>query len=333
MPEFISISPWFVSMLLLMIGLLAGILIYNSLSGQRLIKEVWDFRRLKKYSLNYWGQFWVSNSKESDIVVCLTTIPSRLPYLSKTLKSLMAQTYKAKQIRLHLPTRSKREQKPYEIPEELLQLQSLKIIRCEDYGPATKLLPALNDFKSDEKLLIVDDDYIYPEDLIENFYNLSGQYPDIAITSSGWVVPNDLTDRHSTWHESFNLLPPTPLKCTRVKEPQEIDILRGCGGYLVRPEFFNLTEIFDYSNAPEAAFFVDDVWISAHCTVPKFTFPAKQFGSKLWHQNSVFDQSALGLINQNGEPNTWNNTITIRHFSGRWLFQKKPSPLTKSKPA
>lgn len=281
------------------------------------------FRRLNKHSLKYWDQYWKSNSEEVDIVVCLTTIPSRLPYLANTLKSLLAQTKKAKRIRLHLPDFSKREQKTYEIPEELLQLNSLDIVRCEDFGPATKLLPALKDFKANERLLIVDDDYIYPEDLIKDFDHWSVQYPDLAIASSGWVVPNDLTDRHSTWWELLNQLPPTPLKCSTIKRSCEIDVLRGCSGFLVRPRFFDPVEIFDYSKAPKAAYFVDDIWISAHCKAPKYTFPAKQFCFKPINHHSIFKKTALGSINQNGEPETWNNTITIRHFSDRWLFQKK----------
>jgi len=57
--------------------------------------------------------------------------------------------------------------------------------------------------------------------------------------------------------------PPAPVRATRLRTPYEVDVLQGMSGYLVRPEFFDLRALCDYSAAPEAVFFVDDVWISA----------------------------------------------------------------------
>ncbi len=76
-------------------------------------------------------------------MVSLTSLPSRLPYIATTLKSLLRQERLPKRIRLNLPAFSKREQTAYVIPDWLKNLQSVEIVSCEDYGPATKLIPSL----------------------------------------------------------------------------------------------------------------------------------------------------------------------------------------------
>ncbi len=293
---------------------------YNFLDGRRLIRDMLDRVRLSRGSLWAWDNYWRQNPNEADIIVCLTTIPSRLPYIEQTLKSLLYQSRRPQRIRLHLPAFSHREQRPYIIPDWLKTLQSIEIVHCEDYGPVTKLIPALQSLEPDQKILIVDDDMIYPPTLIEHFFRCSNKYPHIAVGSSGWIVPTDLTHRPITLWDNIRQLPPVSTRATRLKKGRQIDILEGYSGYLVKPKFFRFEEIIDYSNAPEAAFFVDDVWISAHCTAPKYVFPAKRFCFYRWQHHSFFKDTSLSLIND-GDPENRNNTIMIRHFKDRWLLQ------------
>ncbi len=308
--------------LVIIIGLTIYIKIYNFLDGRHLMQDILDRIRLSQRSLKDWDDYWEKNSNEADIIVCLTTIPSRLPHIELTLKSLLNQSRRPRRIRLHIPIFSRREQRPYIIPDWLKTLQSVEIVRCEDYGPATKLIPALSSLKPNQKILIVDDDMVYPPTLIDHFFQWSNKYPHIAIGSSGWIVPADLTDRPSTLWDNINLLPPVHIRGTRLKKERQIDILLGGSGYLVEPGFFKFEEIIDYSSAPEAAFFVDDVWISAHCTAPKYVFPAKRFCSHRWQNKRFFVETSLGLINRgDGNPENRNNTIMIRYFKDRWLLQ------------
>jgi hypothetical protein len=82
----------------------------------------------------------------SSVVVSLTTIPSRVDQTRDTLLSLLQQTRPPDAILLALPTVSDREGgKPYVIPRWLLDLRPVVQIldTPHDYGPATKLIPAV----------------------------------------------------------------------------------------------------------------------------------------------------------------------------------------------
>ncbi len=130
----------------------------------------------------------------------------------------------------------------------------------------------------DQKIVVVDDDRIYPANLIADLEAAADRLGDAAVGFSGWVVPADLTDRPTTLLTNIAMTPPVPIRARRLRSFRPVDMLQGLSGYLVRPRFFDLAELTDYSNAPEAAFFVDDVWISALCKVPKYVVPAPRAG-------------------------------------------------------
>jgi hypothetical protein len=99
-----------------------------------------------------------------------------------------------------------------------------------------------------------------------------------------------------------------------------IDIMQGFSGYLVRPRFFDAEVLTTHAQAPPAAFFVDDVWFSAHCRVPKVVHPARRFCFDRWHGYRAFKANSLGVLNRGGGDITQrNNTLMIRHFAERWL--------------
>jgi hypothetical protein len=88
----------------------------------------------------------------------------------------------------------------------------------------------------------------------------------------------------------------------------------------VRPGFFDVKRLTDYSGAPEAAFFVDDVWISGHCLARKYVIPAERFNYEPKRNARYFKSTSVALINRgDGTPESRNNTIVIRHLKHAWL--------------
>src|SRR5688572_18914575 len=73
-------------------------------------------------------------------VVTLTTTPTRINKIRPTLESLVNQTRVPNAIYLNVPYHLKRTGEPYVIPEWLKELPEVTVVRCEDYGPATKLI-------------------------------------------------------------------------------------------------------------------------------------------------------------------------------------------------
>ena len=193
------------------------------------------------------------------------------------------------------------------------------ICRCDDYGPATKLIPALAAAAPDARLLVVDDDRIYHPYFVEQMQALSDRHPDAAIASSGWNAPADLVDRPSTLMATLRRRAPAPIKCTRVAETVDVDVVQGLGGYVVRPRFFDAAAVADYSRAPDAAFYVDDVWISAHCRARKVIGRGRRTNFESFADRRFYKRSSVALVNRGtGTLESRNNTIMLRFFADRW---------------
>lgn len=304
-------------------ALAAGVKTYDHLSGRNLLLDALDRFRLATRSLEEGDNHWASNIRRSDIVVCLTTTPARIGWLEGTLKTLLLQSCSPARIRLHLPAWSKREERAYEIPAFLEKLRAVQVVRCHEWGPATKLIPALAEFPPQQRLLVVDDDMLYPADLVANFHAWSEANPHLAIASSGWIVPADLTDRPTTLWGNLRQAPPVPLKSTRIREPRRVDVFQGYSGYLVRPSFFDHAEVTDYTHAPPEAFWVDDVWLSGHCKVRRVVFPARRYCFEQVRLEARFKHTGLGRINRgDGTPEMRNNTIVIRALRDRWMVSR-----------
>jgi hypothetical protein len=118
------------------------------------------------------------NDKNSRKIInlCITTIPERLEKLPNVLNFYIYQTLPPDNIYLLIPYFSIRGNKKYLIPNSLLEYTKknpiIKILRCEDYGPGTKLLGYLEHFKDNDKKIIIvaDDDRVIQKDFIEILY-------------------------------------------------------------------------------------------------------------------------------------------------------------------
>ena len=188
----------------------------------------------------------VKSKMGTKVVVSLTTIPDRINKLIPTLSSIYNQTVRVDEIRLNIPYVSRRGKK-YEIPTYLKLCKYIKVKRvAKDLGPSTKLLPTVRDEEKDTRIIVIDDDQIYGsyfiEKLVETFEEKKGK---VAVTNYGAKIKASSWDRVRTYGYGGGY----------------VDILFGCGGYILAPKMLP-KEVFDYSLAPESAIYVDDNWIS-----------------------------------------------------------------------
>ena len=266
----------------------------------------------------------VAASERSDVIVGLTTIPSRLPFLQPTLKSLLLQNTPPGRILLHLPEHSRREQVEYSLPEELEGLEVIRIVRCPDWGPATKILPALIDSDPNQRIVAVDDDRIYRPTLIEDLLEASEQHPEAAVGCFGVIVPLDRVDRRKglvgRTIDGLRYGRGVSLRGSRLRHPLPVDILHGYGGVMVRPSFFDLDGLAGLEGAPEAAWLEDDTWFAAHCRVPKLIVPSRPGSFPRYFGGLVYRSNRLGAHNRGGvDPERRNTTVLMRMFSDRWM--------------
>ena len=302
---------------------IVALAVYERFAGEHpvadLLYDIW----LRRQDLAALDRAAAESRRRADVVVTLTTLPSRIDRIDLTLKSLLRQSVSPTIIRLNVPRVSRREGTPYTIPDRLRTLRCVTIVDCDDYGPATKLIPALLDAAADDRLLVVDDDRIYRPSFVEQMTDRSDRHPDVAVAASGWDAPADLIDRPSTLAATLAGRAPAPIKCTRVIGARDVDVMQGLAGYLVKPRFFDRDAIADYGHAPEAAFFVDDVWISAHCQAPKVVFHGRRTNFGSIADARFYKRSSVALVNRgNGSFESRNNTIVLRYFADRWRVSK-----------
>lgn len=103
-----------------------------------------------------------------DFIVSLTAIPPRFNELMPTLLSLKAQKHvNIREIRLDLPKSYRRF--PFDPATDLPDLPDWVTLHLhdQDYGPATKILPAAQAYAGQDVLLFFcDDDQQYEPDLL-----------------------------------------------------------------------------------------------------------------------------------------------------------------------
>ena len=79
---------------------------------------------------------------------------------------------------------------------------------CEDLGPGQKLIPALRDFPK-SNIIAVDDDVIYPKDLIKRLVSYSKNFPKNIIAGRAHNVTLDKNfkpRKYKDWNQKFKCL-------------------------------------------------------------------------------------------------------------------------------
>jgi hypothetical protein len=168
--------------------------------------------------------------------VSLTSIPPRFETLEKTIRSINSQIKKPQKIFLNIPLKYKRyPDSKYDISRLEIIFENLKIIRCKDYGPGTKLLGSLEYLMDYDYVVLIDDDHIYNKDML-NIFNKEAL--------------KDLDKAYSF--------------C--VYNVEDCKVGQGADGFMINTDF--LKEILDFFNKfvlnNKKLFLNDDLWISIY---------------------------------------------------------------------
>jgi hypothetical protein len=198
---------------------------------------------------------------KNKVVISLTTIPSRISSLYKTIYSLLDQTYRVDEIVLNIPYISTKGV-TYDIPNWIkicITYPFIRLHRCDDIGPITKLVPTIDYYKDQNvTIIVVDDDTIYKEDLVSKLVYHYQKYK-CAISSTGYKF--------------FNINGPERIY-NNIANMKHVDVLMGYNGYIVHTSFFKKDwNLFRQSNP--LFFYVDDDCISIYLnqqSIPIYSF-------------------------------------------------------------
>jgi hypothetical protein len=242
------------------------------------------------------------------VIASLTTVPDRIDNLEPTIQSLLNQTRPPDEIVLAIPEFSTREQRSYVVPEYLLRLPRVRILHCgKDWGPATKFIPVVQEElaagRGASLIMVVDDDRIYPRDALETYLYYCARLPDAALCFRGAAMP-----RSFDWRDA------RMIRARELRQPQIAAVMTGCGSYLIQPRFFD-ESLWNYSNAPNGAFYMDDIWISGWLGrggVKRYVVPASAMMRSVWRQRRTLSLHDV----PNGRQ--YHNNETIAFFSDTW---------------
>jgi len=198
------------------------------------------------------------------IVLTLTTIPPRFDNLHYTLNSIFSQTVKPDVVLLNIPKQYNNFSNDFELPK--INHPDVIINRCNDYGPATKLLglretELYSKMSESDIIIVIDDDRNYNNRMIENFLYFHKIIPLKALTVAGWETETITNNKVAFQNKK------SP-RGVEFHKPGYIDVLGGCCGFLLTKSMcpFNHDEIFALL-PDDAKYYVDDVWFSGFLTV------------------------------------------------------------------
>jgi len=177
--------------------------------------------------------------------VSLTTLPSRIDNIEETIFSIKNQSIQPDKIYINLPYNFKRFKNYNFSSEQIKRLKSydLEIIRCEDFGPATKLMGSINKIKDNyDCVILLDDDHIYHNSSFE-------------------IMLNNFKKEQINYSFYLN-------KIFSIRHGQCSDI------FLINTKFLDEIEIFyrKYVEKNNKMFLDDDLWFAIYLYCEKKTY-------------------------------------------------------------
>ena len=130
-------------------------------------------------------------------IVSFTTSPTRINKCGPMIHSILDQTRKPDLFLLNIPETFARTGESYVVPKYIRK--SLTVNRIDtDYGPATKILPAVvylrehtGDYDPEHtRIIYLDDDIAYPKRMIETYEKMISADDDNVWTSTGFDFVN-----------------------------------------------------------------------------------------------------------------------------------------------
>lgn len=215
-----------------------------------------SWRRKRRYRLKiqqaefFWGNLKVTQTKSDSlyVIATLTTAPDRINLIEPVLQSLTTgQSRPPDEIHLNIPHRFARTDTEYIIPD-FIKNYPIKVFRCEDEGPGTKLIPTIRRTAVDNNIwfFIVDDDIRHLPKALETLIDFAQSTPKAAYGYADnylyrkWSPPNG-----------------------------SVDILCGFGGFILHRSFFggDFEDYLSMALADKSCRYHDDVYFSNYLSL------------------------------------------------------------------
>lgn len=263
----------------------------------KLENKIVKYYPTKKLTLNY-------QKREKNIIVSLTSFPGRINECFFSLKSIFAQSVKPDKIILWL---AESQFPDHKLPSNIniLISKGLEVRFCEDLRSHKKYYYILQEQKTNELVITVDDDIIYHPDTIKRALSKHYEYPQAIVCNEAKIIKLDSSSRslasYNTWKSASN----------GKKQPEiyKYSILTGSG--CLYPYGIMPRETFDKQKIKNIAFTADDLWITFIAKLHKIDVVPTDYVAKPYTTIDCSQKTHLAQVNCIGSGN--NDTI-MRFF-------------------
>lgn len=223
------------------------------------------------------------------VIVTLTTIPARMSNVFKIIKHFLANVQGVDRVILNIPYKYKRWPLLRVNVNHSITDPRFVINRCEDVGPMTKFLPALN-IVPDNAILIICDDMCYKLDAFKDIAERAEIYPNRAFSFYVYdYKPETISTDNPT-----------------IQVPQGADLIATTTNNMRRfPEWFqqfmDRNQITDYKRDSDC-FFVDDeviAWYFHDMRIPMDQYERKH--RNIYIKDCEISDTRQNLNNQKGK--------------------------------
>ena len=226
---------------------------------------------------------------DGELIVSLTTHGKRLSDAWLAIESVMQGTVLPNRFILWLDENEQERPLPVLIQQQ--QRRGLEVRYTRDLGPYTKLIPALLAFP-DATIVTIDDDILYPVDMLEGLLNASRRHP-------GCICANRVVEMQHDEKGDFTLFRTWPVS-QQYDTPFPDSFFEAVAGVLYPPQSlaFETTDISLFQRLSPTA---DDIWFNAMARkqhTPIIAVNDHNEPSYLWVNESM-QSDALHLINNN----------------------------------
>lgn len=192
------------------------------------------------------------SNKRSDIIVSLTSFPTRIATVHLVIQCLLRQTVLPKKILLWL---SKDQFDGIKLPANLIRLEN-EIFNIRfidgDIRSHKKYFYTLSEYEN-SMVLLIDDDLYYPTDMIEKMLIASESHPNSVICRFGSIMKykfNKVLPYNEWWYEVAH-------------ECEDQNLFFGSGGGTLLKKEWLYKDVLNVDLARRLTPLADDIWLNA----------------------------------------------------------------------
>lgn len=221
-----------------------------------LFKEIYQYhgRKIYRCVLNSDMEYGLcKDSKRGyQVIVSLTTFPSRFPYIDLCLKSLILQSEKPDRIIVYLGS----DVDGSELPDHMKQFGKygveFRYDKEKNLKSHKKYFYAMQEFP-EAVVVTADDDIVYPSDWLRSLLNSYEKYPNAISARRVHLMrktKQNILESYNHWFDQYR----------KLREPSHTLLATGNSGILYPPHCLD-ARVFNVKEIVDICYDADDIWL------------------------------------------------------------------------